>query len=342
MGVPMFVSTSLTKQLQAAVADLHQVDAGAGLLRFSAIGLACLSLLALAWSTNNEVLFWLSTLAAAPFYAFWFICTHDMVHRTLTGWSWLEAIVPRLMSWPMAWPHGLYAQLHRLHHGWNGVDLRDPERVQWTQQEYQQAHPLVRWGVRYQWALEIFVLGGIGLIVKNFIMAMRLRDVAPAIRQQLWVDGIGIVLVQSVVLLVAVLHGELERYLVLWLALERIIGMIIQTRDHLEHYALWGKAPTHQLTQLYACRNIHTSPFVAWLMGGLSYHAVHHIFPNIPFNQLPEAFRRLQIVLHDHHLPLMSLDQGYIQATCHLGSHPTVIGEPDPADARSRHHMIPV
>jgi hypothetical protein len=41
-----------------------------------------------------------------------------------------STVMPRLLSWPMLSPYGLYAELHRLHHGWNGIDLRDPERVQ--------------------------------------------------------------------------------------------------------------------------------------------------------------------------------------------------------------------
>jgi hypothetical protein len=47
-------------------------------------------------------------------------------------------------------------------------------------------------------------------------------------------------------------------------------------------------------------------------MGGLSYHAVHHAFPGIPFNRLPEAFKRIQGVLQQQGLPLMQLEEGYL------------------------------
>jgi hypothetical protein len=35
-----------------------------------------------------------------------------------------------LLSWPMAWPLATYSRLYLLHHRWNGLDARDPERTQ--------------------------------------------------------------------------------------------------------------------------------------------------------------------------------------------------------------------
>ncbi|ARV59775.1 fatty acid desaturase [Nostocales cyanobacterium HT-58-2] len=341
MGDRIMTSTSLSKELQQVTADLHQVNPWAGLLRFSILGLIFLSLVTLAWSVPNGFVFVGATILAGVFYAFWLICTHDMTHRTLTKWIWFETWMPRLMSWPMLWPHSIYAELHRLHHGWNGINLRDPERVQWTWQEYQQTHPLLQWYVRYQWVCDIFVLGGIGLIMKTFIKAIRLQTEVSRIRQQLLLDLTGIVLVQILLLTIVTSQGELLRYLLFWLILERVIGVIGQTRDHLEHYGLWSRLTTHQLTQLYACRNLKTSSLVGWLMGGLNYHAVHHAFPDIPFNQLPEAFRRIQGVLQQHQLPLMQLEAGYLKSTYWWSYHPLLIGEVDDSEVTDRNFIIP-
>jgi fatty acid desaturase len=250
-----------------------------------------------------------------------------MVHQTLTGWKWFDTVMPRLVSWPMLWPYSIYAELHSLHHGWNGIDLRDPERVQWTWQEYQQAQPVLQWYVRHQWVCDIFILGGIGLIIKTFIMGVRFQKLVSRMRRQLLLDVAGILLVHGILLAIAISQGQLLRYLLFWLILERVIGVIVQTRDHLEHYGLWGKCTNHQLTQLYACRNLKTSPLVGWLMGGLDYHAVHHAFPGIPFNQLPEAFARIQGILQKYNLPAMQLDSGYIKSTYRLSNHPSLIGE---------------
>jgi fatty acid desaturase len=319
--------TNISGELKQAITDLHQVNPGTGLLRFSILGTIFLSLVVLAWSVPNNSLFVITTILTGIFYAFWLVCTHDMAHQTLTGWIWFDTVMPRLVSWPMLWPYSIYSELHILHHGWNGIDLRDPERVQWTWQEYQQAHPFLQWYVGNQWVCDIFILGGIGLIIKTFIMAVRFQKLVSRMRRQLLLDVTGIVLVHSVMVAIAISQGQLLRYLLFWLILERVIGVIVQTRDHLEHYGLWGKFTNHQLTQLYACRNLKTSALVGWLMGGLDYHSVHHAFPSIPFNHLPEAFARIQGVLEKYNLPAMQMDSGYINSTYRLSKHPSLIGE---------------
>lgn len=350
-------SAQLNPDLRAAIADLTPVNPWEGLLRFSIFGGVFFSLAALAWGFQysslignaaiKPIAFCLTTAIAGVVYAFWLICTHDMVHQTLTGWPWFETALPRLISWPMGWPYGLYAELHRLHHGWNGVDLRDPERVQWTVTEYETTIPFLRWYVRHQWLIDILLLGGIGLILKTFAHALRLQAVTPGLRQQLRLDITGIVAVQGVLVTLAFWQQQLLTYLLFWLMLERVIGVVMQTRDHLEHYGLWGKTSNYQLTQLYACRNLQVPLWVNGVMGGLPYHGVHHAFPEIPANHLPEAFDRLQAVLQRHELPPMILDPGYGKTTWQLSQHPTVIDTPITAktaggDRPGRNPMIPV
>lgn len=350
MGIDMTNSDRLTQELQTAltqpcgmrIADLRQVDPLVGLFRFVTIGVMVLSLMALAWSVKDLWAFMAITAIAGIFYAFWMLCSHDMVHQTLTGWPWFETILPRLIMWPMLWPHGTYAVLHRLHHGWNGRDLRDPERVQWTDAEYQSANPLLRWYVRHQWPLDIFGLGGIGLVIKTLINGWKFRTVLPQLRSQLWLDLTAIVVIQGGLLAFFSQRGEVGRYLLFWLILERTAGTIIQARDHLEHYGMWGQTDGSQLTQLYSCRNLNTYAWVGWLMGGLNYHAVHHAFPDIPFNRLPEAFDRIQIVLQRHDLPLMLQGEGYLHETLQLGQHPSIIGAVNPQDVRGYHHLLPL
>lgn len=342
MGDRTMTLTNLSQELRQVTTDLNQVNPWAGLLRFSILGLIFFSLVTLAWSVPKFSLFVGATILAGVFYAFWLFCTHDMIHQTLTGWKWFDTVIPRLISWPMLWPHSTYAELHRLHHGWNGIDLRDPERVQWTWQEYQQAHPLLRWYVRYQWGCDIFVLGGFGLIFKTFINGVRFQKLVSHMRRQLLLDVIGMVVVNSILLTLVISQEKLLHYVLFWLILERVTGVMGQTRDHLEHYALWGRFKGHQLTQLYACRNLKASSLVGWLMGGLNYHAVHHAFPDIPFNRLPEAFERIQKVLQQHNLPLMELGAGYLKSTYWFSGHASLIGEVDYSETTNRHRMIPV
>ena len=355
MGVYIPAADKLTTELQTEIADLRQVDPRIGLFRFATIGAIVLSLTALAWSASDIRAFVGITAITGIFYAFWMLCSHDTVHQTLTGWSWFETIAPRLTIWPMFWPYGTYALLHRLHHGWNGIDLRDPERVQWTDAEYQRANPFLRWYVRHQWYLDIFVLGGIGLIIKTFVNGWKLRTVLPQLRSQLWIDLTGILVLQGGLLAFFNARDEIGRYLLFWLILERTAGAIVQARDHLEHYGMWGRTGGYQLTQLYSCRNLETYPWVGWLMGGLDYHAVHHAFPDIPCDRLPVAFGRIQAVLQRHGLPLMVRGKGYLPETLELSQQPSTIGAiavgvaspqgeatpttNDPQDLRGHHYL---
>lgn len=342
MGDRTVTVNNLAQELQQVTTDLRQVNPRVGLLRFSILGWVFICLVILAWWLPNSILFVATTILAGIFYSFWLICTHDMTHLTLTGWQWFDTVMPRLISWPMLWPYGIYAEIHRLHHAWNGIDLRDPERIQWTWEEYQQARPILRWYISHQWLCDIFILGGIGLIIKTLIQGIRCQKLVTNMQRQIVLDVTGILVVHSVFLSLAVWQGETLRYIVFWLVLERIIGVIVQTRDHLEHYALWGKFSSYQLTQLYASRNLQTSALVGWLMGGLNYHAVHHAFPDIPFNQLPKAFERVQQVLKKHNLPLMKLAPGYLQSTYWFSRHPSLIGEVDDSNHTNRHQMIPI
>lgn len=320
-------SKHLIQDLRSSVAELETVHSWIGFWRFCSLGLMVLSCIVLAWTTDHPLLFFAYTAIAGFFYAFWFICTHDAVHHTLTGWAWFDDWMPCLISYPMLWTHRVYAYLHRLHHGWNGVNLQDPERVQWTIVEYEQASPLVQWYVRHQWAIDLLVFGGWGMIIKTVIKAVRLGHQIPILHRLLLWDGIGMLLVQGILVALAVWHHRLLDYVLFWIVLERTIGLIVQVRDHIEHYGLWGKSTAHQLTQLYASRNLKTPAFVTWLMGGLNYHAIHHAFPQIPFDQLPEAFDRIQTILQRYQLPELTVGAGYVRESLHLSRHPSLIRE---------------
>lgn len=318
----------IEKDLQAATADLYRVNFWSGLLRFGALGLIFFSAMFGAWRSPGEISFWLWTAAAAIAYPFWLICTHDAIHHTLLGWPALEEGLSRLISWPMFWPVGVYAELHRLHHGWNGVDLRDPERVQWTLTEYRAAPFWRQWYIRHQWLIDVFVLGGVGLILSTFWHGWQLRSLSSRLKLQILLDVGGIVLAQLCLLsILLATHQSLVRYCLFWLVLERTIGVVIQTRGHLEHYGLWHKSTGHRLTQLYACRNLTVSPFVTWLVGGLNYHAVHHAFPGIPFDQLAIAHQRVQTLLAKYDMPPLAVEQDYCRTTLKLFGHVRLIPE---------------
>ena len=258
--VPAISATQLkdlTIGLQKSVADLHQVNLLYGLVR---LGLLIALLLAGAW------LFWGSQswgLAVVGLMLMGIaecgllICTHEAIHGTLLARPKLEILISCLISWPMAWPTLSYGILHRLHHCWNAHDPRDPERVD---------------GHANHWLWHVFGLGGLGMVFSSYRQALLLGDLDGRLSRRMLLDMAGSGLILGSLVLIAFQHGCLGRFLLSWLAVERISGAVLQYRALVEHWGLWQPRASHQLTQLYGSRTISVSPWVNLLMGGLPHH----------------------------------------------------------------------
>lgn len=233
-------------------------------------------------------------------YGLLLIATHEMVHGTLLGYRARERWLACLLSWPMAWPYLTYARLHHLHHRWNGSDPRDPERTTPLDQERLAAGPLRRLMQRHLLVWRVGVLGGVGMIVDTARKGFSLQREDQGLVHARCIDGAGVAVVQSAMLLMALTQGQLGRYLLFWLLLERVIGMIAQFRGLVEHHRLWESRETPLLTQLYATRTINAGGWLNALLGGLPHHCAHHAFPSIPSERLPVATRRIAQVLARH------------------------------------------
>ncbi len=267
-------------------------------------------------------------------YAPLLISTHDALHHTLTGIKWLDELLPRLVSYPINWFHGTYAEVHKIHHKMNGDDLADPERVQWTVEEYEAAGPLGRFYVRHQWAIDIFVLGGLGLIVKTVRSALPFYRVK-SVRRALWTDVAGI-LGSYVVLYVTILPPDVGlKHLAVWFMFERITGGVLQWRAHVEHYGLWGKGRHYFETQALNCRNLKTAGWVSRYFNRLNFHSVHHAFVRVPYYKLPAAHAALRQVFADAGEPLNE-SGGYLATAWEHARHPALIGGVDPASPYGR------
>ena len=123
---------SLLRDLSQAVADLAGPPTGRERL-CSLLRIGCLFCLLVAGIAVDAALPFPWAVLPLPVcgvaYALLLIATHEMLHGTLFGWGRLEYALACLLSWPMAWPFATYARLHHLHHRWNGLDSRDPERT---------------------------------------------------------------------------------------------------------------------------------------------------------------------------------------------------------------------
>jgi fatty acid desaturase len=328
------------KQLQRAVANLQTTRPGPGLLKIAVCILLLAPILYLAVTTESLTVFVFSTLASGLVASVLIITTHDAIHHTLTGWRWFDEILPRLISWPIIWFHGVYSEVHKLHHKMNGDDISDPERLQWTEQEYRQASAPVRFYVRHQWFFKIFVFAGIGFIIEILRTGFRFAGKSKAMRRALLTDILGILVVNGSIYAIAYNHGEAGRWFMIWLVLERCAGGVMQWRALVEHYGLWGKGRHYFETQSYCCRNLRTNEFASWFFNRLNFHSVHHAFPRVPFYNLREAHQRFMKLYGKSEVEALVEEAGYLQTSIRLAKRPTVIGAVDPASASHRYKMV--
>lgn len=301
------------QQLGRVVQDLQTTVPIPGLWRyFSSISIMFVAL-ALAYNLSlSDAGFYLFASVAGVFFAAAAVTTHDAIHHTLTGIAWFDEVSARVATWGVLWPHGTYSELHKLHHKMNGVDLRDPERVTYTEAEYNAAGAVRKFMIRHQLLIAVFVSGGIGMILGHLFRARSFLKQSKALRRQLALDIIAILSINGLLYGLAAANGQLTKAVVLYLIVERIGGGLLQLRAHVEHYGLGGKRDNYFSTQLHACRNIETNPVMSWLFNGLNFHSIHHAFPKVPFYHLEEAHHRMTATLIKEGAQQMPQTKGYI------------------------------
>jgi fatty acid desaturase len=300
--------------LSKTVADLQTMSAGPGLRRFfSSFSLLALALVLSYRFNTGEAGFYLFAVLAGIFFAAAAVTTHDAIHHTLTGLRWFDEISARIVTWPVLWPHGVYSELHKLHHKMNGIDARDPERVTYTEDEYAAASPFKKFYIRNQLPISVFVGGGIGMILGHLSRAKGFLRQSKGLRREIVCDLIGILAVNGTLYGLAAANGQLGKALLLYFIVERIGGGLLQFRAQIEHYGLSGKRSNYFETQLYACRNIETHPLMSWLMNGLNFHSIHHAFPKVPFYHLEEATVRMNALLSQKGAEQLPSSKGYVQ-----------------------------
>lgn len=328
-----------TADIQQALRGLMTVDPWRGFRRTLFNIVVANSLLILTLSAESLWIFAPLALLTGFFYTSIMITTHDAMHHTLTGWYWFDEVVPRFYSYFIFWPHGLYSELHKLHHKYNGRDLEDPENPTHTQSEYRAAGAFKRFRMRHRLALSLLVYGGIGLIIQHFREGFQRWNSHPPVRRLIITDIAGIVVATMITLVVLRWTGITWKYVAYLILVERILGFAMQLRLHIEHYGLWGERAGIVETRLYNCRNISTNSIGEWFYNGLNYHSVHHAFPAVPYYHLREAHERLARLCAVGGGAPMPAGTGYFRTIFDLATHPVYIPDADlvrPAPSHDR------
>jgi fatty acid desaturase len=312
------------KELTSLVQDLRKMRPWPGLQKLATLLLILTCLCWIIFGTDSLLVFLGSSVMFSVVYASLLITTHDASHGTLTGWHLFDEVFPRVISILPFWPHGTYTEIHKLHHKMNGAVLEDPERTHWTIQEYKNASWAGKLYAKHQVLIRSFVFGGFGLLAEMIRDGVKFGKRSKGVRKALWFDLCTLTLGFSALVATSIHFGKFWKFAALYLVLERVTGGILQTRNTIEHYGLWGKMPNYFETQIFNCRNIKTNFLMSWYFNGLNFHSAHHAFPDIPFFNLEEAHGRFQKLFSAKNRPLVE-DDGYFKTFGSLLSHPCLV-----------------
>lgn len=328
------------KSLAKAVAPFESTEAAPGLIKY--FMLAIPSFLAAWWLIFCSPNFLTLALCSLPFgvvFSALIITTHDSIHTTLTGIKVFDEIAPRILSWPVYWIHSIYQEVHKLHHKMNGSNLNDPERVQYTVTEYENSSMPMKFFIRNQWFINLFVFAGLGSIYKTIYFGAKFLKTSKSMRSAFITDVLGIIGMNAIIISLAIHYDRLAYYVFWYLITQYIVGFVLQLRSHVEHYGLWGKGTNFYDTQVWNCRNMNVPGYVAWYFNYLPFHTIHHAFPRVPFYKLEKAQNEMKKIYESSGLQFPESDLGYIKQSLDLAKNPCLINDKDPERVN---HVIPL
>lgn len=105
------------------------------------------------------------------------------------------------------------------------------------------------------------------------------------------------------------------RILAVWYVTFYIVSVLNYYRVLISHRYLTGLDATSHKQQIIDSVTFPLTPQNAWLYPvGLGYHALHHMFPQIPYHNIGKAHRWLMQVLPENHPYRLTVVNGYFRA----------------------------
>ncbi|MBK6510971.1 MAG: fatty acid desaturase [Haliea sp.] len=231
---------------------------------------------------------WLGCIIATVIMCGCYLPTHEAQHgnigRPNSSLRWLNELVGHVSVFPIVFPYRLHRAIHLKHHAHSNDPVRDPDM-------YMKADTI--WGAaKNAWLSK--QPGHSGALTDNVLADNPNKD-------QLMIEAI--LVTRLALLLAAVLawSGFALEVLMLWWIPRQIAG--IYTPVTLS----W--APHHPMTETGRYRDTRgwKSPVGTILTLGMEYHLVHHLFPAIPLNKTPAAYRKLKPLLEAEGVSLNGL-----------------------------------
>ncbi|WP_229802553.1 fatty acid desaturase [Halioglobus pacificus] len=231
---------------------------------------------------------WLGCLLATVILCYSYLPSHEAQHgnigRPNTRWRWLNETIGHLSIFPILLPYRLHRAIHLKHHANTNHDERDPDI-------YMRADTI--WGAMYNAYLSKQP-GRVGGLADGV-----LPDSAEKTR--LVTEALIVTRIGWLVMAVMAWNGMAMEVLLLWWVPRQIAGIYIPVT------LSW--APHHPMRDQGRYKDTRgwKSPVGTVLSAGMEYHLVHHLFPAIPLNRTPAAYRELRPLLEQQGTPLDGL-----------------------------------
>jgi fatty acid desaturase len=201
--------------------------------------------------------------------------THEAVHGTLSANPLLNRAMGAICAWPVLQNYAAYKVLHLRHHHHLGLE-GDPDHY----------HNYTRWS----WMLFAMYWGRLIAGYPAYIVAIPILGWRQGSgRERAWI----LFEVTCVALMViAALASPLPRALLVhgWLIPMLLINTLVNIRGMSQHTLL-----EHHADPILGTRSILTNRLTAFFMCNENYHLEHHLYPGVPWYNLP----RLHAAMRD-------------------------------------------
>ena len=224
-----------------------------------------------------------------------FVLAHDAAHYRLYEARWLNDFVGRLLAAPVGLSMRTYRVLHRLHHN-HLYEERDPDVPLVA------GYPRGRKYLARKLAADLIGLNawktyayffGTPAINDDTIDASRpLDDTSKKLRRAARQDRWIVVALHLSAPVLMFSCGYLTEYLLLW-----ILPMVTIQQPLLRYRAICEHGCVSNLdSPLHASRTNFAPWWLHWWVfpHNVNYHIEHHLYPSIPFYNLPECHRKMQ------------------------------------------------
>ena len=231
---------------------------------------------------------WLGFMLATINLCYCYLPTHEAQHGNIgrpgTRWRWLNEFIGHTSVFPILVPYRLHRAIHLKHHAHANDDERDPDI-------YIRANSI--WGAAWN-AYMSKQPGHAGGMTDKVLEDSEQKD-------KLVMEALLATRLAWLAMLVLAWSGYALELLMLWWLPYWIAS--IYTPVTLS----WAPHHPQRETGRYRDTRGWKSPVGTVLSAGMEYHLIHHLFPAIPLNRTPAAYRELKPLLEREGVSLNGL-----------------------------------